>query len=141
MRRRCAADLGAEMEPDHPFVRSFRAVVLYHRGDVRGAAGLMREVIRQHPDVTGLRAHLAQMLAILGEHDEARAILADERLHEVALADHDVPYWPPTCYALKALTRGVRMAGARRLARTRTCRGSSATPRGRGCAKTRASSI
>jgi len=96
-------DLGAEMEPGHPFVRSFRGVVLYHRGDVRGAATLMREVIEEHPDVTGLRAHLAQMLAILGEHEEARAILADERLHEVALADHDVPYWLATGYALEGM--------------------------------------
>ena len=96
-------DLGAEMEPGHPFVRSFRGVVLYHRGDVRGAAAVMREVIQEHPDVTGLRAHLAQMLAILGEHEEARAILADERLHEVALADHDVPYWLATGYALEGM--------------------------------------
>lgn len=96
-------DLGAETEPGHPFVRSFRGVVLYHRGDVRGAADIMREVIKAHPDVTGLRAHLAQMLAILGEHEEARAILADERLHEVALADHDVPYWLATGYALEGM--------------------------------------
>ena len=98
-----ALDLGAEAEPDHPFIRAFRGVVLYHRGDVPAAAAIMRELVATHPDITGLRAHLAQMLAIIGEHDEARALLADPRLHEVALADHDAPYWLATAYALEGM--------------------------------------
>jgi eukaryotic-like serine/threonine-protein kinase len=96
-------DKGAEMEPDHPFVRAFRGVVLYHRGDARTAAAIIREVIEDHPEIAGLRAHLAQCLAVMGEHEEARRVLADERLHEVALADHDVPYWLATAYALEGM--------------------------------------
>jgi eukaryotic-like serine/threonine-protein kinase len=96
-------DRGAEMEPDHPFVRAFRGVVLYHKGDVRAAAAILREVVSEHQEITGLRAQLAQCLSLLGQHEEARGILADERLKEVALADHDVPYWLATAYALEGM--------------------------------------
>jgi serine/threonine-protein kinase len=96
-------DRGAEMEPDHPFVRAFRGVVLYHKGEVRTAAAILREVVSEHQEITGLRAQLAQCLSLLGQHDEAREILADERLKEVALADHDVPYWLATAYALEGM--------------------------------------
>jgi serine/threonine protein kinase/tetratricopeptide (TPR) repeat protein len=96
-------DRGAEMEPDHPFVRAFRGVVLYHKGDVRTAAAILREVVSEHQEITGLRAQLAQCLSLLGQHEEARVILADERLKEVALADHDVPYWLATAYALEGM--------------------------------------
>jgi serine/threonine-protein kinase len=96
-------DRGAAVEPDHPFIRAFRGVVLYHKGDVREAADILREVVSEHTEITGLRAQLAQCLSLLGEHDEARAILADARLKEVALADHDVPYWLATAYALEGM--------------------------------------
>jgi eukaryotic-like serine/threonine-protein kinase len=96
-------DRGAEVEPGHPFVRAFRGVVLYHKGDVREAAAILREVVSEHAEITGLRAQLAQCLSLLGQHEEAREILADERLKEVALADHDVPYWLATAYALEGM--------------------------------------
>jgi serine/threonine-protein kinase len=96
-------DRGAEMEPDHPFIRAFRGVVLYHKGDVRTAAAILREVVDEHQEITGLRAQLAQCLSLLGQHEEAREILADDRLKEVALADHDVPYWLATAYVLEGM--------------------------------------
>ena len=96
-------DRGSEVEPDHPFVRAFRGVVLYHKGEVRTAAAILRDVVSEHPEITGLRAQLAQCLSLLGQHEEAREILADERLKEVALADHDVPYWLATAYALEGM--------------------------------------
>jgi serine/threonine protein kinase/tetratricopeptide (TPR) repeat protein len=96
-------DAGAEVEPDHPFIRAFRGVVLYHQGDVQSGAKILRDVVEKHPEIAGLRALYAQTLSKLGEHEAARAELT-ERLKEVALADHDVPYWLATAYALEGMT-------------------------------------
>jgi serine/threonine-protein kinase len=95
-------DRGAEVEPDHPFIRAFRGVVIYHQGDVRRGSEMLREVVEKHPEIAGLRALYAQTLSKLGEHEAARAELT-ERLREVALADHDVPYWLATAYALEGM--------------------------------------
>ncbi|MCA1816472.1 MAG: protein kinase [Acidobacteria bacterium] len=95
-------DRGAEVEPDHPFIRAFRGVVIYHQGDVRKGSEILREVVEKHPEIAGLRALYAQTLSKLGEHEAARAELT-ERLREVALADHDVPYWLATAYALEGM--------------------------------------
>jgi serine/threonine-protein kinase len=94
---------GAEVEPDHPFIRAFRGVVLYHEGDVRRGSEILREVVEKHPEIVGLRALYAQTLSKLGEHEAARAELTG-RVKEVALADHDVPYWLATAYALEGMT-------------------------------------
>jgi serine/threonine protein kinase/tetratricopeptide (TPR) repeat protein len=96
-------DKGAEVEPDHPFIRAFRGVVTFHQGDVERGAQILREVVERHPEIAGLRALYAQTLSRLGEHEAARAELT-ERLKEVALADHDVPYWLATAYALEGMT-------------------------------------
>jgi serine/threonine-protein kinase len=96
-------DAGAEVEPDHPFIRAFRGVVIFHQGDVRRGAEILRDVVEKHPEIVGLRALYAQTLSKLGEHEAARAELT-ERVKEVALADHDVPYWLATAYALEGMT-------------------------------------
>jgi serine/threonine-protein kinase len=96
-------DKGAEVEPDHPFIRAFRGVVTFHRGDAERGAEILRDVVERHPEIAGLRALYAQTLSRLGEHEAARAELT-ERLKEVALADHDVPYWLATAYALEGMT-------------------------------------
>jgi serine/threonine protein kinase/tetratricopeptide (TPR) repeat protein len=96
-------DAGAEVEPDHPFIRAFRGVVIFHQGDARRGAEILRDVVEKHPEIAGLRALYAQTLSRLGEHEAARAELT-ERLKEVALADHDVPYWLATAYALEGMT-------------------------------------
>jgi serine/threonine protein kinase/tetratricopeptide (TPR) repeat protein len=96
-------DAGAEVEPDHPFIRAFRGVVIFHQGDARRGAEILRDVVEKHPEIAGLRALYAQTLSRLGEHEAARAELT-ERLKQVALADHDVPYWLATAYALEGMT-------------------------------------
>ncbi|MDT7604931.1 MAG: eukaryotic-like serine/threonine-protein kinase [Acidobacteriota bacterium] len=95
-------DAGAEVEPDHPFIRAFRGVVLFHQGDVERGAEILRDVVEKHPELAGLRALYAQTLSRLGKHEEARTELT-ARLKEVALADHDVPYWLATAYALEGM--------------------------------------
>ena len=95
-------DAGAAMEPDHPFIRAFRGVVLFRRGDARTGASILREVIEEHPDLDGLRPLYAQCLSTLGEHEAARAQLSD-RVREVAEADHDAPYWLASAYVLEGM--------------------------------------
>lgn len=93
-------DQGAEIEPDHPFINAFRAQVWLLRGDPLAASKLLQEVLANHPEMDGLRPLLAQCLSALGKHEAARAQLTD-RVKEVAVFDHDVPYWLASAYAME----------------------------------------
>lgn len=93
-------DQGSQMEPDHPLIKTFRAVALYRQGNAAAAADMLREVIGNHPEIEGIRPLLAQCLSTLGDHAGARRELT-ERVKEVAAADHDVPYWLASAYALE----------------------------------------
>jgi serine/threonine protein kinase/tetratricopeptide (TPR) repeat protein len=92
-------DLGAQMEPQHPLIKSFRAIMSAYRGDYEGAARIMGEVLRRNPDMEGVRPLLAQFLALKGEADAARAELTEGAL-AVADANHDVAYWLASAYAM-----------------------------------------
>ncbi|HJR06041.1 MAG TPA: protein kinase [Pyrinomonadaceae bacterium] len=93
---------GAKIEPDHPFVRTFRAVALYRQGRAAEAAEILRSVLDTHPEMDGIRPHYAIALSKLGQHEAARAQLT-ERVKEVAEADHDAPYWIATAYAVEGM--------------------------------------
>jgi eukaryotic-like serine/threonine-protein kinase len=97
-----ALDDGAQIEPDHPFVRTFRAVALYRQGKAAEAAEILRDVLDTHPEMDGIRPHYAIALSKLGQHEAARAQLT-ERVKEVAEADHDAPYWIATAYAVEGM--------------------------------------
>jgi tetratricopeptide (TPR) repeat protein len=93
-------DRSAALEPDHPLLKAFRAQVLFLRGDVEVACGIFEEVLRQHPDMDGIRPLYAQALSEWGQHEAARAQLT-ERVKEAALLDHDIPYWLACAYAME----------------------------------------
>lgn len=95
-------DQGAEVEPDHPLLRTFRATTLFRSGQPEAAIKLLQEVLDSHPEMDGIRPHLAMALSALGRHEEARAQLT-ERVHEIAEADHDVPYWLASAYAMEGM--------------------------------------
>jgi serine/threonine-protein kinase len=95
-------DEGARIQPDHPFVRTFRAVFLYRQGRAAEAAEILRDVLDTHPEMDGIRPHYAIALSKLGQHEAARAQLT-ERVKEVAEADHDAPYWIATAYAVEGM--------------------------------------
>jgi serine/threonine-protein kinase len=97
-----ALEDGAEIEPDHPFVRTFRAVAFYRQGKAAEAAEILRDVLDTHPEMDGIRPHYAIALSKLGQHEAARAQLT-ERVKEVAEADHDAPYWIATAYAVEGM--------------------------------------
>ncbi|HEV2912077.1 MAG TPA: protein kinase [Pyrinomonadaceae bacterium] len=95
-------DQGAAIEPDHPLVMTFRATTLFRRGQPESAVELLNEVLESHPEMEGIRPHLAMALSAMGRHEEARAQLTD-RVKEIAEADHDVPYWLASAYAMEGM--------------------------------------
>ncbi|HEX3558881.1 MAG TPA: tetratricopeptide repeat protein [Pyrinomonadaceae bacterium] len=92
-------DLGAQMEPDHPLLKTFRAVLYARRGDPGAGVRVMKEVFARHPHMDALRPILAQFLVQKGEREAARAELT-ERAREAADADHDAAYWLATAHAM-----------------------------------------
>ena len=93
-------DQGAEMGADHPLLQTFRARVLYYRGEVDAATRILEQVLERHPKMDGIRPILATCLSAQGKHD-----LADQQLTEgvkvAAAADHDVAYWLASAYLLQ----------------------------------------
>src|SRR5215208_1769959 len=90
---------GARIEPHHPLIRTFQAVVIGRSGDRAEAVRILREVLDEHPTMDGIRPLLAQQLIKLGEADAAREQLTD-RVREAADADHDIAYWLGTAHAM-----------------------------------------
>jgi serine/threonine-protein kinase len=93
-------DQGAAMEPDHPLVRTFRARVLYYRGEIGSATRILQQVLERHPKMDGIRPILATCLSAQAQHGLANAQLT-ERVKEVAAADHDIAYWLASAYLLQ----------------------------------------
>jgi eukaryotic-like serine/threonine-protein kinase len=92
-------NLGAQMEPNHPLIRSFRAIICAYRGDFDGAVRMMREALSSNPDMDGVRPLLAQLLARKGETEAARAELTEGALR-VGGANFDVAYWVAGAFSL-----------------------------------------
>jgi serine/threonine-protein kinase len=93
-------DQGAEIEPDHPVIKAFRARVLFYRGEVDVATRLLQHVLQRHPEIDGIRPILAICLSAQGRHREASEQLT-EKVREVAAADHDIAYWLASAYVLQ----------------------------------------
>jgi serine/threonine protein kinase/tetratricopeptide (TPR) repeat protein len=93
-------DAGASVEPDHPLIRTFRAQVLYYRGEHVKAAEILEQVLEQQPQLDGIRPIYATFLSALGFNEEARAQFTDE-VKKTADTDHDVAYWLASAYAME----------------------------------------
>jgi tetratricopeptide (TPR) repeat protein len=83
---------GTKIEPNHPMIRIFRSSILFYRGDTDEAIEMMENVLREHPEMDGIRSLYAIYLANTGRLDEARAQLKEET-RGLAKADHDMAYW------------------------------------------------
>lgn len=92
-------DKGAQIEPNHPLIRIFRARILYYYGEVNRAIEMMQEILEQNPHLEGMRPILALMLASKGNEEEARAQIT-ERALQMARADHDMAYWTASAYSM-----------------------------------------
>src|SRR5918912_2663069 len=93
-------DQGAAIEPDHPLIKTFRAVVFYYLSKLDDAVNLLKEVLEKHPRLDGIRPIYATCISALGRHAEARAQLT-EQVKDGAAADHDISYWLASVYALE----------------------------------------
>jgi len=92
-------DRAATLEPDHPFVRFFRAQILFYSGAIEETSAIMYELLEAHPYLEGIRPLLAMSLAAEGKSDEAYKNLTTKTL-SMAEADGDVAYWAASAYAL-----------------------------------------
>ncbi|HZH34050.1 MAG TPA: tetratricopeptide repeat protein, partial [Pyrinomonadaceae bacterium] len=92
-------DKGAQIEPDHPLIKIFRARILFYHGAVEEATATMREVLAENPHLEGMRPILAILLASKGNFEEAREQMT-ERALQMAQADHDMAYWTASAFAL-----------------------------------------
>ncbi|PYS84642.1 MAG: hypothetical protein DMF67_04600 [Acidobacteria bacterium] len=90
---------GARVEPNHPLLKTFQAVVLGRRGNVDEAVRVLRGVLEDHPQMDGIRPLLAQQLIKKGDTVAARQQL-NERVRDAAEADHDIAYWLATTHAM-----------------------------------------
>jgi serine/threonine-protein kinase len=93
-------DKGAALEADHPLIHTFRAIILYYKGEVLAATRILRQVLEDHPDVEGIRPILAIFLSAQGKHTEADEQLTDKVI-AMAAEDHDIAYWLATAYLLQ----------------------------------------
>jgi serine/threonine protein kinase/tetratricopeptide (TPR) repeat protein len=95
-------DRAAAIEPENPLLRSFRALALYYGGDAAGGRALMEEVLRQRPNLHGVRPILSMCLSGEGRHEEARRELTDD-VKKTVEADQDMAYWLASAYAAEEL--------------------------------------
>ena len=93
-------DQGAEMEPDHPLIQTFRARVLYYRGEVDAATRILEQVLERHPRMDGIRPILATCLSAQGKHELANQQLT-QKVKVAAASDHDIPYWLASAYLMQ----------------------------------------
>jgi serine/threonine protein kinase/tetratricopeptide (TPR) repeat protein len=93
-------DQGAELEPEHPMIQTFRARVLYYRGEVDAATRIMERVLERHPKMDGVRPMLAICLSAQGKHELADQQLT-ARVKTAAAEDHDISYWLASAYLLQ----------------------------------------
>ena len=69
-------------------------------GPQRTGTSWLHSCLLDHPEIDGIRPLLAMSLSALGEHEAARAQFTD-RVKQVAGAEHDVPYWLASAYAME----------------------------------------
>jgi len=93
-------DEGAELEPDHPMIKVFRARVLYYRGEIDAAMRILQQVLQRHPQMDGMRPILAICLSAQGQHTKANEQLT-HKVRLVAEADYDISYWLAGAYLLQ----------------------------------------
>ncbi|HEY5883847.1 MAG TPA: protein kinase [Pyrinomonadaceae bacterium] len=91
---------GAEVEPEHPMIQTFKARVLYYRGEIDAATRIMERVLERHPKMDGVRPMLAICLSAQGKHELADQQLTS-RVKTAAAEDHDIAYWLASAYLLQ----------------------------------------
>jgi tetratricopeptide (TPR) repeat protein len=87
---------------EHPLVKTLLAVVSFDQGRIDEAQALIEDVLRQRPNLDGLRPVLAWCLSAQGEAERARALITSG-VRETAAAEPDLAFWLASFYALEGL--------------------------------------
>ena len=85
-----------KLEPNHPIVKFFHAIVTFLSGDAAAALEEMRSVLMTYP-CDGFRPYVAICLCSLGEREAALREL-NEETERVGSVDPDVSYWIASAY-------------------------------------------
>ncbi len=99
---RAVAELekGRAVEPDHPLIKTFLALIYFNQGRVEECRKLTEETLDQHPHFDPLQVILAWCHSARGAHDRARSLITDH-VKQIAAADHDVALWLASLYAME----------------------------------------
>ncbi|HEY0656843.1 MAG TPA: tetratricopeptide repeat protein, partial [Pyrinomonadaceae bacterium] len=92
-------DKGVKYEPNHPMLKIFRSGVYYYQGKKDDAISLIEEVLKQNPQMDGIRPLYAMYLAGSGKTEKAKAQITEDALN-LSRSDHDMAYWVGSTYAL-----------------------------------------
>jgi eukaryotic-like serine/threonine-protein kinase len=91
---------GRAVEPDHPLIQTFLALIYFNQGRVEECRKLAEEAIGQHPHFDPLQIILGWCYSARGDHERARGLITDH-VKQIAAADHDVALWLASLYALE----------------------------------------
>lgn len=91
---------GRSVEPDHPLIKTFLALIYFNQGRIEECRKLAEETIEQHPHFDPLQIVLGWCHSARGEHDRARSLITDH-VKQIAAADHDVAFWLASLYAME----------------------------------------
>ena len=99
---RAVAELekGRAVEPDHPLIKTFLALIYFNQGRVEECRKLAEETLDQHPHFDPLQILLGWCHSARGEHERARSLITDH-VKQIAAADHDVALWLASLYAME----------------------------------------
>ena len=91
---------GAAVEPDHPLIKTFLALIYFNQGRVEECRKLAGETLDQHPHFDPLQVLLGWCHSARGEHERARSLITDH-VKQIAAADHDVALWLASLYSME----------------------------------------
>ena len=99
---RAVAELekGRAVEPDHPLIKTFLALIYFNQGRIEECRKLAEETLDQHPHFDPLQVILGWCHSAHEDHDRARALITDH-VKQIAAADHDVALWLASLYAME----------------------------------------
>jgi serine/threonine-protein kinase len=84
-------ELAQKLEPNHPIVKFFHAILILRSGHPAVAAEEMRSLFSTYPSI-GFRPYLSMCLSALGDREAAMQVLTPE-IEAIAAVDPDVSYW------------------------------------------------
>ena len=91
---------GRAVEPDHPLIKTFLALIYFNQGRIEECRKLAEETLDQHPHFDPLQVILGWCHSACGAHDRARSLITDH-VKQIAAADHDVALWLASLYAME----------------------------------------